>query len=127
MNFILAFLDSLIAFTRRNPLTVLLIVVLAVTAPSLLHSIATLILYAILGLFLLALLGLFLLHRRMRRIQRQMEEQFGAGAADNASSYRWTNRRNYDGQVYVHRTAATPEKRFADDVGDYVDFEESDN
>ena len=122
MNFILSLLDSLIAFARRNPLTVLLIVVLAIAAPSLLHSIATLILYAILGLFLLLMLGLFLLHRRMRRIQRQMEEQFGA--ADN-TAYRWTNRRNYDGQVHVHRTAATPEKRFADDVGDYVEFEES--
>ena len=125
MNFILVFLDSLIAFVRRNPLTVLLIVVLGITAPALLRGLATLILYTILGIILLAFVLLFLLQRRMRRMQQQMEEQFGS-RTDN-TSYRWTNRRRYDGEVHVSRTSAAPEKRIANDVGDYVDFEESDN
>lgn len=127
MNLLLALLDSLAAFVRRNPLTVLLIAVLAVTAPALLRGLATFILYLVLGFVLLVCILTLALRHRLRTMQRRMEEQFGA-RPDAESSYRWTNRRNVrpdEGDVRVHRTAATPGKRISDEVGDYVDFEET--
>ena len=42
MNFILAIIDSLVGFVQRNPLTTLLIVILALGAPALLKGIALL-------------------------------------------------------------------------------------
>lgn len=132
MNFITAFLDSLVAFVRRNPLTVLLIILLAFTAPALLRGLATLILYLILGFVLLIAVIAFSLHWRIRKAQRQMEEQFGPGYRETTgSSYRWTNRTRRDreeseeGEVRLHKTSAAPEKRISTEVGDYVDFEET--
>ena len=129
MNFITAFLDSLVAFVRRNPLTVRLIILLGLTAPALLRGLATLILYLILGFVLLIVVIALSLHWRLRKAQRQMEEQFGPGyheASDTA--YRWTNRTRHDreeGEVRLHKTPAAPEKRISTEVGDYVDFEET--
>lgn len=78
MNLLLALLDSLAAFVRRNPLTVLLIAVLAVTAPALLRGLATFILYLVLGFVLLVCILTLALRHRLRTMQRRMEEQFGA-------------------------------------------------
>ena len=47
MNFILAIIDSLAGFVQRNPLTMLLIVILALGAPALLKGIALFILSCI--------------------------------------------------------------------------------
>lgn len=125
MNLLVALIDSIVAFVRRNPLTVLLILVLAITAPALLRGLATFILYLILGSVLVVLLLAFSLRRRIRRMQREMEEQFGRNAGEG--SYRWTNRnvRPDEGDVRVRRTAAAPEKRVSTEVGDYVEFEET--
>ncbi len=125
MNLLFALFDSFVAFVRRNPLTVLLIVVLAVTAPALLRGLATFILYLLLGFVLFVCLLTLVLRYRIRRVQRRMEEQFGA-RSEAESSYRWTNHKTRaEGDVHVHRTAATPGKRISDEVGDYVDFEET--
>ena len=40
MNFILAIIDSLVGFVQRNPLTVLVILILAIAAPALLKGVA---------------------------------------------------------------------------------------
>lgn len=125
MNLLLLIIDSFVAFVRRNPLTVLLIVVLAFTAPALLRGLATVILYLIVGFVLVVLLLAFTLRRRLRRMQSEMEQQFGPDG--NGASYRWTNRnvRPDEGDIRVRRTSATPEKRVSNEVGDYVEFEET--
>ncbi len=124
--------DALVGFVRRNPLTVLVILLLALGAPALLRGIAFFILYAIMG-FVLLVIGLMIYFRwRIRRVQRQMEERFGEGGFDprgfggapfGGARHRGETRR--EGDVEVRRTAEAPEKRVSNDVGDYVEFEET--
>ena len=64
----------------------------------------------------------------------KMEEQFGEGFGEqtrggfrqrnSGSPFAERERRGREGEVRVHKTAGTPEKRVSKDVGDYVDFEE---
>ncbi len=140
MQFLLIIIDGLIRFVRRNPLTVLLILVLAVGAPALLKGIATVILYILLGFVFLIVILALLFRWRIYSVRRQMEEQFGA-RAENAgqrtaadSDRRFggfghrsesTASQGREGEVKVHRTSGVPDKRVASDVGDYVDFEET--
>lgn len=134
MNFLTALLDAAVGFVRRNPLTCLLILLLAVAAPAVLKGIAIFILYFILGLLLLTVFGAFMFRWRLRKLQREMEQQFGGQAGPDASNpfgagspFGNTRRgpSSHEGEVKVHKTAATPEKRVADHVGDYVEFEET--
>ncbi|MDE6570308.1 MAG: DUF4834 family protein [Alistipes sp.] len=137
MKFLTAILDSLVAFVQRNPLTVLVILLLALGAPALLKGIATMILYAILGLLLFGAVLLVVFGWRVRSMQRRMEEQlndrFGRSGQRTASSGRggfgtsWgrASSRGREGEVHVYKTSDTPEKRVSEDVGDYVDFEET--
>lgn len=131
MRFVTAFIDALAGFVQRNPLTVLLIVVLAVGAPALLRGLALFILYFIMGLLFLGVALLLLFRWRLHRAQREMERQFGegfgprAGFGGQGASPRGGTRRGAEGEVRVHKTSASPEKRVAEDVGDYVDFEET--
>lgn len=124
--------DAIVGFVRRNPLTVAVILLLALGAPSLLKGITIFILYAIMG-FALLVIGLMIYFRwRIRRVQRQMEERFGQGNFDprgfggapfGGTPPRAGTRR--EGDVEVRRTADAPEKRVSNDVGDYVEFEET--
>lgn len=120
----MAILDGLIGFVQRNPLTTLIIVVLALGAPALLKGIALFILYFVLGIVVLGVVLMLSLRWRIRKMQRQMEEQMrgGFGGADPFAGR--TSRRK-EGEVKVRKTADTPEKRVANDVGDYVEFEET--
>lgn len=124
MRFIVAILDALAAFVRRNPLFVLCIVVLALVAPALLRGVASFILYLFFGFVLLVGVLALLLRWRVWRVQRDMEKQFGRGfrAGD---PFAGRQRRSREGDVRVHKTAGAPEKRVSSDVGDYVDFEET--
>lgn len=130
MGFLTAIIDALAEFVRRNPIFTLIIVVLALTAPALLKGIALFVLYLVLG-FLVLIFALSLLFRwRIRRVQRQMEEQFGAGGFGGAGfggarGARTESRREQEGEVKVYRTSETPEKRVSESVGDYVEFEET--
>lgn len=130
MGFLTAIIDSLAEFVRRNPIFTLIVVVLALTAPALLKGIALFVLYLVLG-FLVLIFALSLLFRwRIRRVQRQMEEQFGAGGFGGAGfggarGARTESRREQEGEVKVYRTSETPEKRVSESVGDYVEFEET--
>ena len=87
-------------------------------------------LYLVLG-FLVLIFALSLLFRwRIRRVQRQMEEQFGAGGFGGAGfggarGASTESRREQEGEVKVYRTSETPEKRVSESVGDYVEFEET--
>lgn len=139
MQFLLIIIDGLIRFVRRNPLTVLLILVLAVGAPALLKGIATVILYILLGFVILIVILALLFRWRIYSVRRQMEEQFGGGSektgrTTSADAGRFggfggrsasTASQSREGEVKVHRTSGVPDKRVASDVGDYVDFEET--
>ncbi len=132
MKYLMAIIDALVGFVQRNPLTVLVILILAIGAPALLKGIALVILYFFMGLLILILVGALLLRWHMNKIRRQMEEQFGASGRTQGD-YRqardpYADRtRGREGEVRVHRTSGEPEKRVSKDVGDYIDFEEEKN
>ena len=79
MNFILAIIDSLVGFVQRNPLTTLLIVILALGAPALLKGIALFILYFLMGLVILVVVLMLAFRWRIYKVRKQMEQQFGEG------------------------------------------------
>lgn len=133
MNFILAIIDSLVRFVQRNPLTTLLIVILALGAPALLKGIALFILYFFMGLIVLIVVLMLAFRWRIYKVRKQMEQQFGEGFGQRpgpegfggfGSPFAEQQRQQREGEVKVHKTPGTPEKRVSKDVGDYVDFEE---
>lgn len=136
MRLLLAIVDALVGFVQRNPLTVLVILLLALVAPALLKGIATFVLYLIFGFLLAGVLLLLLFGWRVRSMQRRMEEQmnetFGRGDSRNTSgqggfraSWGRSSQSHREGEVRVYKTSGAPEKRVANDVGDYVEFEET--
>lgn len=133
MNFILAIIDSLVRFVQRNPLTTLIIVILALGAPALLKGIALFILYFFMGLILLIVVLMLVFRWRIYKVRKQMEEQFGEGFRQQpgqggfggfGSPFAEQQRKQREGEVKVHKTPGAPEKRVSKDVGDYVEFEE---
>lgn len=133
MNFLMAIIDSVVGFVRRNPFTTFIILFLAVAAPAVLKGIALFILYFIMGLILLILVLMLAFRWRLYRARKQMEEQFGSGFDPRqggfGSPFAAGNepRRGREGEVRVHKTPGAPEKRVSKDVGDYIDFEEEKN
>lgn len=133
MKFLVAIVDALVGFVQRNPLMVLVILLLALGAPALLKGVATFVLYAILGLLLVGVLLLLLFGWRVHSMRRRMEEQFGRSGQEQSSGQggfwsSWGNNassRSREGEVRVYKTSDAPEKRVSSDVGDYVDFEET--
>ena len=122
----MAIIDALAGFVQRNPLTVLLIVVLALAAPALLKGIALFILWFLLGLAVLAVVSVLVVRWRINTVRRQMEEQFGRGFGPDGSGAPFAERqKSREGEVKVYKTSGTPDKRVSNDVGDYVEFEET--
>lgn len=121
MDFLFAIIDSIVEWIRRNPLTCILLVMIAVFAPSLFGAIFIGI--AIVALLLLALpvFGLLKLRRMSKKMEQKTHQQgFGGQGFGNQSRTRNTN----EGEVKVYTTEEATEKRVSDDVGEYVDFEE---
>lgn len=121
MNFLFAIIDSIVEWIRRNPLTCILLVMIAVFAPSLFGAIFIGI--AIVALLLLALpiFGLLKLRRMSKKMNEQTRQQgFGGQGFGGQTRTRNTN----EGEVKVYATEEATEKRVSDDVGEYVDFEE---
>ena len=114
MNFLTAIINALVGFVQRNPLTVLVILILAIAAPALLKGVALFFLYVVMSILILAVALILVFRWRMNKVRRQMEEQFGEGF----------DPRNF-GEVKVRKTSGAPEKRVSKDVGDYVEFEET--
>lgn len=132
-------------FILQNPLTVLLIVLLIAGAPVLL-DVAFFFLYFIFGLILVGVVAVLIFRWKLRRMQRQMNDQFnsyhqserqsqggfwgfngmGGQSFGGFSGYGESSAdHNTEGDVKVHRTQAAPKKKVAKDVGDYIDFEET--
>ncbi len=125
-------LDSIIAFVQRNPMFCLVVLMLALLAPQVLQGIVLFVLYGLLGLFILVGVAIAVFRWRIARMQQRMEERFGEEARrqqgqwyDTGAGRSRRNNRSGEGSVRIHRTSDAPEKRVSDDVGDYVDFEES--
>lgn len=133
MNFLMAIIDSLVGFVQRNPLTTLVILILALGAPALLKGIAIVILYILMGLILLVVALVLLFRWRIYKMRKQMEEQFGRGFDPRQGGFgtpftgEEPRHRGREGEVRVHKTPGAPEKRVSKDVGDYIDFEEEKN
>lgn len=140
MNFLNTLLDGMINFVRRNPMTVLLIVFLALAAPALLRGLATIILYLVLGFILFIVVLLLMMRWRIYKMQQQVRQQFeqqqhrqsgfggftgfsGFGRSSESRSQRTRN--PHEGEVKIRKTSQMPEKRISEDVGDYVEFEET--
>ena len=141
MRFLTDIIDALAGFVQRNPLTVIVIVILALGAPALLKGIAAFVLYFLLGIVVFALVMGLWLHWRIEKARRRMEEQFGeqfgggtpfgsadpfGGAARGGGAFGGRRARNpREGEVKIYVTSEAPEKRVAHGVGDYVDLEET--
>lgn len=132
MNIFKYIVEGVIDFVRRNPLFCLMVIMLALLAPSLLKGMALVMLYLLLGLVLLGVVILLLIRWRFRRLQKAMEEQMRGGFRGGQSGpsagynpYGGQTKRPAEGEVQVHITSETPEKRVSKDVGDYVEFEET--
>ncbi|MBE6196581.1 MAG: DUF4834 family protein [Rikenellaceae bacterium] len=130
MNFIMILIDSIATFVRRNPLLCLMVLMLALLAPSVLKGLAAFVFYFILGILLFGVIILMTIRWRFRRLQREMQEQFGGQGNFHNPGAGYTHRQDRqqpreEGEVKVYRTSETPEKRISEDVGDYVDFEET--
>lgn len=126
MNILSAILDAMISFIRNNPLTVVIIVMLAVFVPSLFGAV----LIGLLVVLLLIVAWPVAMLLRLRREARRMERN--GSARDFGREYR--TRRKYtsgsrrnsnpdEGEVKIYATSVR-EKRVRSDVGDYVEFEE---
>ena len=131
MNFLTAIINALVGFVQRNPLTTLLIVILALGAPALLKGIALFILYFLMGLVILVVVLMLAFRWRIYKVRKQMEQQFGEGFDPRnfggqgfGSPFAGESRKGREGEVKVRKTSGAPEKRVSKDVGDYVDFEE---
>ncbi len=130
MNFIMILIDSIVTFVKRNPLLCLFTLMLALMAPSVLKGIAAFVLYFLLGILLFGLIILLTIRWRFRRLQREMQKQYGrtqsrADFTGESRHARPSAASKQEGEVKVHITSEAPEKRVAKDVGDYVEFEET--
>ena len=130
MGFLTSIIEALARFVQRHPLTTLFIVVLALIAPALLRGIALFVLWLVFGLLVLVVAGALFFRWRIRAVQREMERQFGEGfdprpGSGFGSRFAGGAAGGREGEVKVHRTPGAPDKRVSSDVGDYVDFEET--
>ncbi len=111
-------------FVRRNPVTCLVILILAV-ARVVLVGIANFIFYVMLTILLLGVVFVLLFRYRVNKLRREMGQQggFSQEGPRRPPTYTWYSRRD-EGDVKVYKTSDTPEKRINDSVGEYVEFEE---
>lgn len=140
MNFLTAIFNTIVGFIKEHPILVTVIVLLAIGAPTLLQGIATFILYMLLFFILLVIVLVLMLRWRIYKVQRDVREQmrggqngqtganpFGSfGGFGTFSGFGQTRPENpAEGEVKIRRTEQSNEKRISDDVGDYVEFEET--
>ena len=124
MGFFARILYGITEFVRRNPVTCLVILILAVAAPSVVVGIANFIFYLMLTILLLGVVFVLLFRYRIDKLRREMEQQ-GGFTQEGAHRRTYTHySRRREGDVKVYKTSDAPEKRINDSVGEYVEFEE---
>ena len=137
-------IDSILSYIRRNPLTVTIVIMLAIFAPSLFGAALIGLLIGALILLIGPLLMLWRVMRQMRRVERDAQSRnsqqgFGGfrgfytnfdgntgghnGSAGQSSGGR-AKRNPNEGEVKIYTTSEQPQKRVSESVGDYVEFEE---
>lgn len=128
MNFLFAIIDSIVEWIKRNPLTCILLVMIAVFAPGLYGAIFIGIGIVVLLLLAIPIIGIFKLRRMSRKIEDEARQQQGFGG-QGFGGFTGQNRTrtNNEGEVKVYTTEEATEKRVNDKVGEYVDFEEVKN
>lgn len=130
MNILSAIFDAMISFVRNNPLTVVIIVMLAVFVPSLFGAV----LIGLLAVVLLIVAWPVIMLLRLRREARRMQRNGSARGFGRDFGREYRTRREYssaggrnsspdEGEVTIYATSVR-EKRVRSDVGDYVEFEE---
>ena len=117
MNLILAIIDAFLGFVRRNPIFCLVILILAIGAPSLLAGIASVVLYIILAVVVLMVVVSLVLRWKIAKLADNLDRQ----SDENDGG------RRREGDVQIHMNADAAGKRISDEVGDYVEFEEEKN
>lgn len=130
MNFLFAIIDSIVEWIKRNPLTCILLVMIAVFAPGLFGAIFIGIGIVVLLLLAIPIIGIFKLRRMSRKIEDEARQQQGFGGQGfGGQGFGGQNRTrtNNEGEVKVYTTEEATEKRVNDKVGEYVDFEEVKN
>ncbi|MFR9545015.1 MAG: DUF4834 family protein [Rikenellaceae bacterium] len=107
-----------------------LLIFLAIAAPSLFFGALQVIFYIIAGIVILLAILSLIFKAKIRRLQRDMEQQMGGDQQQQRQTYgdffsgrQRTNRRS-DDDVKIFTQSGAGEKKVAEDVGDYVDFEE---
>lgn len=126
MNILSAILDAMISFIRNNPLTVVIIVMLAVFVPSLFGAVLIGLLVVLLLIVAWPVAMLLRLRREARRMERNDSARDFGREYRTRREYTSGSRRNSDpdeGEVKIYATSVR-EKRVRSDVGDYVEFEE---
>lgn len=112
MNLLIAIIDGIVGFIRRNPLFCLLIFLLALFAPSVLGGIAMFVLYALLGLVVLAIILLLSFRWRIYRMRKDLEDQFGGqGFGPGGSGGPAGNAR--EGEIHIRKTKGAGENASA--------------
>ena len=120
-----AIIDAIVEWVKRNPLTCILLVMVAVFAPSLFGAIFIGIGIVALLLLAIPIFGIFKLRRMSKKMEEQGSQQQGFGGFGGFSQQSRTQQRpQNEGEVKVYTTEETKEKRVSDKVGDYIDFEE---
>ena len=129
MNFLFAIIDSIVEWIKRNPLTCILLVMIAVFAPGLYGAIFIGIGIVVLLLLAIPIFGIFKLRRMSRKIEDEARQQQGFGGQGFGGGFSGQNRTrtSNEGEVKVYTTEEATEKRVNDKVGEYVDFEEVKN
>lgn len=124
MNIFSTIIDAIASFVRNNPLTVVILVMLAVFVPSLFGAMLIGIVVFILLLVAWPVIMLLRLRREARRMQQDASSRdFGRGYYTRREYTSRSRRDTGEGEVKVYTTTVR-EKRVKSDVGDYVDFEE---
>ncbi len=101
-------------FIKENPI-ICIIIFLLIVSPSLLLGAIQFFAIIVLVIIVIAIIGLLTLKWRVNKIQKEANKGFQKGY------YQTKNEAN---DVDVNMQSSSTKKRVADDVGDYVDFEE---
>lgn len=123
MNIFSALIDAMASFVRNNPMTVVIIVMMAVFVPSLFGALLIGIVVLVLLLLAWPLITIMRLRRMSRRIEEDAEREFGRGYSRRRQYSRSERGDRSTGDVKIYTTTVR-EKRVKSDVGDYVEFEE---